>query len=360
MTATEVTSATRFTASWRTAYAVLGCCLGLLVLLYWPTGVLVLQTWSQDPFAHAYFAIAAAGYLAWSRRDRVESTNWRPAFAALPLLGFSSILWLMGNLVHISHLQQLCLAMMFVALTWAVLGTAATRALLFPLGLLLFSVPLVERLAPALQEFTARLAVTLLTVSGVQAVRDGYEISIADDRWLVSQACGGINYLTASLAVGYLYAGVVYREWRHRVAFLVASALVPLVANGLRVYTTILADYAGATAVVAGMGHYLYGIVVFGIIMSVLFMLCGRWREEPVNGDDLRSVPQREAAAVSPPSARRLALCAALAILLVAMGPLSARMLRLRPALERTIQQTSTLALRPLRNALSDARPAAP
>jgi exosortase/archaeosortase family protein len=236
------------------------------------------------------------------------------------------------------------------------------RVLLFPLGLLLFALPFGERfvpaLVPALQEFTARFALKLLTLSGVQAVLDGYAISIAGDRWLVSEACGGINYLTASLVVGYIYAGTVYREWPHRAAFLVASALVPLVANGLRVYTTILADYAGATAVVAGMGHYLYGIVVFGIIMSVLFMTCGRWREEPSTGDDPMSVPQQRAVAVSPPSARRLVLCATLGMLLVAVGPVSARALRHQPALEQAIRQTSMHAVRPLRNALSDSRPA--
>jgi exosortase A len=329
------------------------------VLLYWPTAASVPRTWSKDPFAHAYFAIAAAGYLVWSRRGRVESTNWRPAFVALPFLGLSSLLWLLGTLARTAQLQQLCLATMLVALTWAVLGTAATRVLLFPLGLLLFTLPFGERFVPVLQEFTARFALKLLTLSGVQAVLDGYAIWIADDRWLVSEACGGINYLTASVAVGYLYAGAVYREWRHRLAFLVASALVPLVANGLRVYTTILVDYAGATTVVAGMGHYLYGVFVFGIIMSILFMTCGRWREEPFTGDDPMSVPQRGVAAASPPSARRLAFCVTLGMLLVAVGPASARALRLRPTLERTIRQTSTLAMRPLRNALSDSRPVA-
>jgi exosortase A len=363
ITALEVTSTTRFAAAWRNAYIVLGCCLGLLVLLYWPTAGSVRRTWSQDPFAHAYFAVAAAGYLAWSRRARVESTNWRPAFVALPLLGLCSFVWLLGDPRRTSHLQELCLATMGVGLTWSVLGTTAMRVLIFPLGLLLFALPFGERLVPALvpalQEFTARFALKLLTLSGVQAVLDGYAISIADDRWLVSDACGGINYLTASLVVGYLYAGTVYREWRHRVAFLVASALVPLVANGLRVYATILLDYAGATTVVAGMGHYMFGLFVFGIIMSVLFIVCGRWRDEPSSADDPMSVPEGRAAAGSPPSAGRLAFCATLAMLLVAAGPVSARALRHQPALERTIRQTSMLAVRPLRNALSDSRPAA-
>ncbi len=285
------------------------------------------QTWSQDPFRHGYFVVAAVAYLAWSRRERVESVYPRPAFVALPLLGLLSFLWLLGNLTSTMQVQQFCLVTTSVAVAWAVLGTAAARALLFPLGLLFFTLPFGDRLAPSLQEFTARFAVGMLTLSDVHPVLEGQVISIAGDSWRVTEACGGINYLVASLAVGYLYAGAVYRQWGHRVAFLVASALVPLAANGLRVYTTILLDYLGATRVVAGMGHYLYGVLIFGIVMSVLFITCGRWREEPSAGDGPMSLPQRVVAIDSPASARRTVLCATIGMLLVAIGPASARLL---------------------------------
>ena len=104
---------------------------------------------------------------------------------------------------------------------------------------------------------TARAAVKMLTASGVHAVLMGEVISIGEERWRVAAACGGINYLVASMAVGYLYAGIVYRQWRHRLAFLLGAAVVPLVGNALRVHTTILLDHLGATAVVSGMKHEL-------------------------------------------------------------------------------------------------------
>jgi EpsI family protein len=280
--------------------------------------------------------MAAAAYLAWTRRERVASTNPRPAFVALPFLGLLSFLWLLGTLISATLLQQVSLLTMFVAVAWAVLGSAAVRALTFPLGLLLFAVPLGERLAPTLQEFTARAAVTMLTLSGVHPVLDDHRISIAEKTWHVTQACGGINYLVASLAVGYVYAGTVYRQWGHRVAFLVASALVPLAANAVRVYATILLDHLGATRVASGMLHYLFGVLVFGIMMSVLFVTCGHWREEPSTGDDPTFLRQRVAPV---PSARHAVLCATLGMLLVLMGPVSARVFWLPRGPEGTILQ---------------------
>ena len=317
-------------------YAVLGCCLLLVVAVHRTTVASIVQTWSRDPFAHGYFAVAAAAYLAWARRERVASTNPRPAFVALPFLGLLSFLWLLGTLLSATLLQQVSLLTMFVAVAWAVLGGAAVRALTFPLGLLLFTVPLVERLAPTLQEFTARAALTMLTLSGVHPVLNDHRISIAEDTWHVTQACGGINYFVASLAVGYVYAGTVYRQWGHRVAFLVASALVPLAANAVRVYATILLDHLGANRVAAGMLHYLFGVLVFGIMMSVLFVTCGHWREEPATGDDPASRPLRVGRVAS---TRRAVLCATVGMSLILTGPAFARVFWFPRGPEGTIRQ---------------------
>jgi len=235
---------------------------------------------------------------------------------------------LLGTLTGSTPIQQFCLVGMAGAVTWAVLGTAA-RALMFPLGLLLFSLPFGGRITSALQDFTERFAFTMLTLSNVQAVLDGHVISIGGNMWRITEACGGINYFVASLAVGYVYAGAVYRQWGHRVAFLVASAVMPLAANGLRVYTTILLDHLGATLLVAGMGHYLYGVLVFGIVISVLFMTCGRWPEPPSTGGRVSFFPHGAAAVVSPVSARRTLVCATIGMLLAAIGSVSAKVLRL-------------------------------
>ncbi len=196
--------------------------------------------------------------------------------------------------------------------------------LLFPLGLLLFAVPFGDLLAPTLQDVTARIAVTMLAASNVHPVLEGRVISIADNQWIVAEACGGINYLVASLAVGYLYAGVVYRQWRHRTALMVAAAVVPLAANAVRVYTTILLAHFGATRLVSGMEHELYGVLVFALCQTVLFITCGRWREAVPTGHDVLSLPPRGIVVLASPSTWRTLLCAAVGVLVVALGPLAA------------------------------------
>jgi EpsI family protein len=154
----------------------------------------------------------------------------------------------------------------------------------------------------------------------------------------VSEGCGGVNYVVAAVAVGYVYAGVVYHNWRHRFGFLVASVLVSLIGNGLRVFTTILLDHVGATRVAAGMGHEFYGLLVFAIMMSALITTCGRW--DDARPSRSRSTWFSEVAVNLPiPSIRRTVLCAMAGMLLVAGGPVSARMLSSLGGVEAPVRQ---------------------
>ena len=185
---------------------------------------------------------------------------------------------------------------------------------------------MIERVAPMLPEVTARMAVQALALSGVPAALSGNVIAIPGTRWHVSEACGGINYLTASLLVGYMYTGMVYRRWAHRVAFVAAAALTPIVGNLLRVYTTILLDYHGATGVASGMATPCTGLLVFTVMIAVLFVTCGRWREAVVPELPGSNRPRRDGG-VPPAGRRRMPLFATIAMVLIASGPASARIL---------------------------------
>ena len=101
----------------------------------------------------------------------------------------------------------------------------------------------------------------------------------------------------------------------------------PARGNGLRVYTTILIASLGGNPIAAGMEHYLYGWLVFALMTYLLFATCGGWREEPAGqrvepGDVEGSAPLLATASIS-----RTVLFATVALLVVGIAPLSARLL---------------------------------
>ena len=269
---------------WRSTYVALCCSLVVLVAIYWTTAVSMVSLWFKGPFSHGFLVIPAAAYLAWGTREQLESLSPRPAFWALPFLALLAFVWLLGNLTSTGVIQHFCLVAMFIGLVWGVFGTVATRPLLFPLAFLLFAVPIGERLIPTLQDFTARFAVATLHFSGVPVLLEGHVISVPGGRWQVAEACSGISYLFSSMAIGFLYAGLAYQSWTHRAGFFLASAVVPVLANGLRVYTVILIASLGGTGIASGIEHYLYGWLFFAMIMGLLFAVGGRWSEEPQKG----------------------------------------------------------------------------
>ncbi len=198
----------------------------------------------------------------------------------LPLLLLASFGWLLGNLTTTAVVEQLCGVVLVIGLVWGVLGSAAVRLLLFPLTLLFFAVPLGEGLIPWLQDFSAKFAVKLLSLSQVPVLLEGRYITVPHGKWEVAEVCSGVRYLVASLAVGFLFAGVIYRSWSRRIGFFLASAIIPILANGVRIYGIVLLGYLGGERLALGVDHVLAGLVFFSIIMLLLFLVGMRWRED--------------------------------------------------------------------------------
>jgi EpsI family protein len=161
---------------------------------------------------------------------------------------------------------------MIIILAWGEFGSKLVRPLAFPLVFLLFMVPVGENLIPILQDITASLSVTLLRLSGVPVHVQGNVISVPAGNWEIEAYCSGISYLFSSLAIGSLYAAVSFKSWTRRVIILLLSVAVPILANGMRVYSVILASSLGGSRISGGIEHYLYGWLFFSII-TVLFLL---------------------------------------------------------------------------------------
>jgi exosortase A len=329
---------------WRRSCIILGCYLLFLVLLYRPTIVATVSQWRTRAFAHGFLVIPVSAYLVWSRRKRLALLKPIPTFFALPFLALFALGWLLGQLTSTDVLQQFCLVAMTIVLIWGVLGTVVARALLLPLVFLIFAVPLGEGLIPKLQDFSAWFAVKMLDFSRVPVLLEGRFISVPSGRWEVAEACSGIRYLTSSIAIGFLYAGLMYRSWIRRIGFLLASVVVPILANGFRVYGIILLAYLSGNRIAAGVDHLLYGWLFFTIVMILLFCVGLWWREESPTGVDSLSVStpnsrNRAQHHPHPPpgeglrtSRTRSALLSTLFFLVIVLAPLSARLLGNPPA----------------------------
>ena len=154
---------------------------------------------------------------------------------------------------------------------------------MFPLGFLFLMVPFGEDFVPFLMEYTASFVVMMLRLTGISVYREGLHFTLTSGNWSVVEACSGIRYLIASITLGLVYAYLNYASVLKRFVFILASILVPILANGLRAYMIVMIGHLSAMKLATGVDHIIYGWLFFGLVMLLLFYIGSFWRDEEVS-----------------------------------------------------------------------------
>lgn len=257
--------------------------LSLAWLLYWYRGTVasLVDIWSRsDTYTHGFLIAPISLWLVWRMRERLAGVPLRPSAVGV-LAGLAAgLAWLLGELGSVDSVSQFALVGMVISLVWALLGSAMVRALAFPLGFLFLAVPFGEFLFPTMMDWTANFVIGALRFSGVPVYAEGHNLVIPSGHWSVVEGCSGVRYLIASVVVGCLYAYLSYRSLSRRVIFIGVSIIVPIIANWLRAYGTVLLGHLSNNRLAAGVDHLVYGWVFFGMVMTALFWIGARWRED--------------------------------------------------------------------------------
>lgn len=241
------------------------------------------------------------------------------AWAVVALLVMGGV-WFIGHLTNLLWLQQVAFVAMFPGLIWAIMGGEIVKILAWPLGFLVFMLPVGTSIEPWLQDFTAWFARTGLDITNVPYLADGYQIVITTGTWDVARDCGGLRYLLPGLALGYAFATLIYRQPIRRVLFLGLCTFALMVANGLRAYGVIIGDHFG---IADGADHRIFSYTIYGVTMPLLVWIGLKWQERMTLGTmpPGNSAPRREDF-----DARKTFMMAVAAITVLAIAPLAVRL----------------------------------
>src|SRR5258706_4010149 len=233
-----------------------------LIGWYWETATSIVATWANtETYAHGYLILPISLWLVWRERDRLATLPIRPTlWPMLPmaLLGFA---WLAADAAQVGVVRQYSFVLMQLMIVWAILGTTLARAMAFPLAFLVLAVPFGESFLWPLINFTADFTVGALRLTGLPVFREGNNFTLPSGSWSVVEACSGVRYLIASVTLGVLYAYLTYRRLVHRVLFVGASILVPILANGVRAYMIVMIGHLSGMKLAVGVDHLIYGWV---------------------------------------------------------------------------------------------------
>ena len=306
--------------------------LALTVVAFYPTISAMVSTWIvAETYTHGFLILPIVVWLAWQKKSELVSQPLAPNFLVLLLTLPAGAVWLLANIADVLVAQQLAVVAIFVLSFWAMMGNQLARLLSFPLAYLFFAVPMGEELVPPMMEYTATVLVALIKLTGIPVYRDGMFISLPSGNWSVVEACSGVRYIIASVTLGCLFAYLSYSKIKKRLIFIVISALVPVVANGLRAYMIVMLGHFSDMTLAVGVDHLIYGWLFFGLVMFVLFSIGLKWRDPDVEAVDESLDKQGLNAASKPACPRRLALVAVCVAAAVLVWPVSAKLLESQP-----------------------------
>lgn len=305
-------------AHWRLPLAVLGLVLLVLLWQYRVTFTTMVGIWERSgTFAHAFLVPPISLWLVWRQREVLARLNPRPLPWMLLPVALCGLGWLVGEIAGVNAITQLAATALLVLAVPAVLGWAVTRALIFPLCFLFFMVPIGEFVMPTMMDWTADVTVFALRAIGIPVYREGLQFVIPSGSWSVVEACSGVRYLIASFMVGTLFAYLNYNSTKRRVAFVLFSLAVPVVANWGRAVMIVLLGHYSGNKLAVGVDHLIYGWVFFGVVIGIMFVVGARWAEPELAVPPLSAADQAQAAQTTSP----LSWWAAAALVLVLGAP---------------------------------------
>lgn len=270
--------------------------------------------WNSSTFNHCLLIVPVIGWLVWLRWEELAQITPRCWLPGLVWIAGGAFVWLVGDAASVALFRQIGLIVMLQGAVPALLGPQVARGLLFPLFYMAFLVPIGEELVPPLQTLTAAMAMALLKLAGVPAQLDGIFITTPAGYFAVAEACSGVKFLVAMAALSALTAHLCFTSNVRRALFILVALIVPILANGVRAFSTIwIAEHWGA-AFAEGADHVIYGWVFFAIVILIVGALARPWFDRsaddvPISAATLRHfLPGRGATlAVALPLAGALA-----------------------------------------------------
>lgn len=273
----EVSALDALPEAWRkTVYVLLASMIVLIIPTAREWGEMVHQWWNIDTYNHILLVPLIAVWLVWLKSGELAKITPRPVSWGLAIVVAGLGLWLTGRVTGINLIAHAGAVGALQGAIITVLGLRASVLLALPIIYLAFLVPFGDEIIAPLQAITAKIAIALTLWSGIPAVIDGIYIDTPVGLFIVAEACSGVKFLVAMITLAVLVGFTRFQSWSRRAAFLVASIIVPILANGVRAWGTIyIAQFAGVEFA-AGFDHIFYGWIFFAIV--VIVVLAGAWR----------------------------------------------------------------------------------
>jgi exosortase len=261
----------------------------LLLVLFAPDLAWLWDRWTMSVWhnGHGLLIAGAVVYLVWKelREHKTAPISANPwGFVILiPAL----LLHMIDAGMHTQLLSAAGFVLALPGLAFLFLGSERTKLILFPLLMLLLTLPIPLALTESLHLFLRHIATdassVLLPILGVPVFAYGTTLETPNGVLQVADACSGFSTLYASITVACMVA-YLCPDWRRKIVVLLIAAPLAIAVNIVRVVILTLLVHWFGLDVLRTSAHELSGLATFMVALPVIFWL-GRDKRE--NGEPL-------------------------------------------------------------------------
>lgn len=251
--------------------------LGLFIAAYWvPLKAMVTIWLTNDDYSYGFLIPLISVYFLWEKRKSISDVVFKSSWAALPLLLLFYLICLYGTLGSSGSASITAIPFLIALYTAFCFGIPLVKRLALPLGFLIFMVPLPTivdtTLGVFLKSVSSKMGGWIIQAVGIPVYVSGNIIDIGTTQLQVVDACSGMRYLFALLALGVIYAATFQKVlWKRILCFLVTIPIA-IFTNALRIGATgILANHYGS-GVAEGFFHGFSGWIIFMFAFALLFL----------------------------------------------------------------------------------------
>lgn len=244
------------------------------------------EVWaSNDDYNHGFLIIPISLCLVWRKRRQLLEQPLHSSSLGILFLSLWAALYVLGVGAQILTFACCSLTAFLVGTLLFTAGRNATRTILFPIGFLLFMVPIPSEvytlLTSPLQRFTTASSAQILNLFHIPVLREGNLIHLPNYSMQVVVACSGLRSLIAIVALALLMGYLLFRSNIERALLLLLSIPVAVLGNILRITITGFMVYQVSPSMAEGFSHTVAGMSTFCLSFFLLLgsVFCIRWIE---------------------------------------------------------------------------------
>ena len=252
----------------------------LLAWVYSATVQSLILRWYVDPaWSHGYVVVAAFPFLLYHFSKQSGRLPWQSLVVTRDcVIGLftmtTGLLWHFVSQLGIESLDATGLVIVLVGVVWVLGGRVAARTFGGSVLFLLFMVPWPfawqQPVAESLQHMVAVTSHALLSLFSVPIHRAGYLLQLPGQTVEVAEGCSGLRQITVFFALS-VFLGLIGGHRGRGWALVVLSLPIAVLANTLRIASTVVILLTAGPAGAKGILHELEGFVTFSIGVVLLW-----------------------------------------------------------------------------------------